>query len=543
MAGRVGPPVEIVQPVQCCTDTSIGCANTLCYGEIDPSVVLRGGPAAGSSFAPGREESISTWLGLAAVVVLVLANGFFVAAEFALVSVRRTRVQQLAAEGKGSAKRVLDLLDHLDTYIAATQLGITMASIGLGFIGEPALAGLLEPGIERLTFIPDSWRESATHTVAFIIAYTIITALHIIFGELAPKSLALQRPESTALWVVRPLRGFQVIFRPVVSALNGIGNAVVRTIGIEPAAGHALVQSAEELKLSIDASREAGLVEQAAQDLVERAFVFTDLDVRHAMVPRTEITAVSVDANLHEVLRVASESSHTRLPVYERDSDHIVGIINVKRLLPLVYEAEGDLSRPPFDLRDFMDEAPAFPETVPAVDVLTRMREARRQMSVIIDEYGGTAGIITLEDLVENLVGEIRDEGDSEDGEEHLAPDGSRVLDGLTTLVEAKEYFDLDLGEDVDVETVGGYVFGRLGRPAEIGDEVVAPDRQRLIVEELDGLRVARVRVLPAEARTVRGDEAPTEDPAAEVTLVTGQPARAAQDQDTAGVPRQRMAG
>ncbi len=447
-----------------------------------------------------EEDPISTTLGLIAILFLVLANGLFVATEFALVSVRRTRIQQLASEGSVRAKSVLGLLNHLDTYIAATQLGITMSSIGLGFIGEPALAVVIEPVIEQATFIPEAWRGNAVHTIAFIIAFSIVTVLHIVFGELAPKSIALQRAEETSMWVAAPIRGFEVIFRPAIAALNGIGNAVVKLFGIEPAAGHALVQSAEELKLSIDASREAGLVERAAQDLVERAFLFTDLDVRHAMVPRTELTAVPVDATLHDVLRIAAENSHTRLPVYEKDSDHIVGIINIKRLLPLIYEVSGSEQTPDFNVRDHMTEPLVVPETVAAVDVLTRMRESRVQMAVIIDEYGGTAGIVTLEDLVENLVGEIHDEGEGSEAHAEFESDGTRILDGLTTLAEAKEYFDLDLDESLyDVETVGGWVFGVLGRPADVGDEVIAPDGRTLRVDELDGLRIARVRVVPVQ--------------------------------------------
>jgi CBS domain containing-hemolysin-like protein len=381
-----------------------------------------------------------------------------------------------------------------------------------------------------LTFLPDSWREGATHTIAFVIAFSTITTLHIVFGELAPKSLALQRSEATSLWVAAPIRVFEVVFRPIIFALNAIGNSVVRLFGIQPAAGHTLVQSAEELKLAIDASREAGLVEEAAHDLVDRAFLFTDLDVRHAMVPRTEVTAISVDASLMEILRSAAETNHTRLPVYDGDNDHIVGVVNIKRLLPLLYEqtegrgdggtegASASLSVSPsprlpvpFDVRQYMSEVFAVPETVPAPDVLDRMRVARVQLAVVVDEYGGTAGIVTLEDLVESLVGEIGDESDVE--EAASATDGSLVLDGLTTLVEAKEYFDLDLEETLEVETVGGWVFGVLGRPAVVGDEVTAPDGRAIRVEELDGLRVARVRVLPARGeRTERRDGDPTRD-------------------------------
>lgn len=497
----------------------------------DATVWNRSAGSASGRAGFGLEHPISTWLSLVLVVLLVLANGFFVATEFALVSVRRTRMQQLASEGSRRAKSVLDLLNHLDTYIAATQLGITISSIGLGWIGEPAIARLIEPALHSATFLPETIRASASHTIAFIIAFSIVTALHIVIGELAPKSIALQRPDVTSLWTAAPIHGFYLVFRPFIYALNGIGNGVVRMIGIEPAAGHELVQSAEELRLAFDASREAGLVEQAAHDLVDRAFTFSNLEVRHAMVPRTEVTAVPVDASLHDILRIAAESTYTRLPVYEQDNDHIVGIVNIKRLLPLIYETT-PLSQLPnrreqterqdgeapdtsllaamvapetiaavasFDVRDYMVPPFAMPESVPASEVLTRMRAARTQIAVVIDEYGGTAGIVTLEDLVESLVGEIRDEGEAEEPEPTLEPDGTIVLDGLTTLVEAKEYYGLDVNADeFGVETVGGFVFSSLGRPANTGDQIEVPSGQRLRVEELDGLRVARVRVLPA---------------------------------------------
>ena len=434
--------------------------------------------------------------------MLVLANGFFVATEFALVSVRRTRMQQLAAEGDRRAVNVLDRIDHLDTYIAATQLGITISSIGLGWIGEPALAALLEPVFDRMTFLPETTREAIRHPVAFAFAFSVITGLHIVFGELAPKSIALQRSDSTSLVTAGPIHVFYVIFRPAIAFLNGVGNAVVRALGIEPAAGHELVQSADELRLAIAASREAGLVEVTAQNLVDRAFLFTDLDARQAMVPRTEITAVPVTASLDEVLQVAASSSYSRLPVYEGDFDHIVGVINVKRLLPFVV-AERERGGPPatpFDLRAQMREVLAVPESAPASSLLTRLKETHTPMAVVIDEYGGTAGVVTLADLIESLVGEIDDSDHGRGTSEAPAADGSFNLDGLTTVVEAKEFFGLDLGDaEPDVETVGGYVFSQLGRPANLGDEVNAPDQRRLRVEALDGLRIARVRVLATQ--------------------------------------------
>lgn len=438
------------------------------------------------------------------MVILVLLNGFFVATEFALVSVRRTRMQQLAAEGDRRARAVLNRLDNLDTYIAATQLGITIASLGLGWLGEPALAQLIEPLFDRLAFLPEATREAVKHTAAFALAFSIITALHIVLGELAPKSLALQRPDQTSLAAAGPIHLFLVVFRPIIWALNEVGNMVVRALGVEPAAGHALVQSAAELRLAVDASREAGLVEASAQDLVDRAFLFSDLTARQVMVPRTAMVAVPVGASLDEVLGVATASGHSRLPVYDGNPDHIVGVANVKRLLPrLVADRQAALRGepvPPFDLCEVMGEVLAVPEMVPADDLLQRLRGTHAPLAIVIDEFGGTAGLVTLVDLVERLVGDIEDELDPAPPPSVPAPDGSYLLDGLTTLVEAKEFHDLDLDDDEhDVDTLGGYVFSRLGRPAVVGDEVDTADGRRLRVEAVNGLRVAQVRVLPGD--------------------------------------------
>lgn len=472
---------------------------------------------------PGLEDQISTSVGLLAVFALVLANGFFVATEFALVSVRRTRIQQLAAEGDPRAPGVLDLLSHLDTYIAATQLGITISSLALGWIGEPAVATLLHGLLARL---PVEVGSATSHAIAFFIAFSFVTSLHIVIGELAPKSLALQRSEATALWVARPIHIFLVIFRPVIFFLNWIGNQVVKLVGIEPASGHELVQSAEELMLAVDASREAGLVNETAHDLVGRAFSFTDMQARHVMVPRTEVTALPVNATLDDVIALSNETSHTRLPVFEGDNDHIIGIIKIKRLMPLFLdrvhatataEAVHEIGngRAPeaglaaatiaerFDIRDYMTEPMLVPETLPASAVLAQMREGHVQMAVVIDEYGGTAGIVTLQDIVTQLIGRVQEEDDA--GErDRLDPDGVLHLDGLTSLVDLRERFGVDLEPaGYDVETLGGYVFFSLGRPAVLGDEVSSPDGHVLIVEGLDGLRVARVRIVGPDAASV----------------------------------------
>jgi CBS domain containing-hemolysin-like protein len=344
--------------------------------------------------------------------------------------------------------------------------------------------------------------------------------MHIVIGELAPKSLALQRPEETALIVSDPIHWFLIIFRPVINSLNWIGNAVVRLLGFEPAAGHALVQSAEELMIALDASREAGLVNQTAHDIVDRAFSFDDLQARHVMVPRTEVTAVANDASLDDVIALAAETSYTRLPVFEGDSDHIIGIIKIKKMLPLFLQwaeqrntvrasangatahiANGTTATATisdtFALSDYMMEPTLVPETLAVSEVLTRMQESHVQMAVVIDEYGGTAGIVTLQDIVNRLIGRVMEEEDGDGEQEGLLPDGTIHLDGLTSITELKEDYGIDLSEeDIDVETLGGYVFFNLGRAAQIGDEVETESGERIVVEELDGLRVARVQVI-----------------------------------------------
>ncbi len=374
---------------------------------------------------------------------------------------------------------MLDRLNHLDTYISATQLGITISSLALGWIGEPALAVLLE---DVLHVSPWPVGSTTSHAVSFVVAFSIVTALHIVIGELAPKSLALQRPEETSLAVSGGIHAFLVVFRPVIFGLNWIGNRVVKLFGIEPAGGHAMVQSAEELMLSIEASREAGLVNQTAHDIVGCAFSFTDMQARHVMVPRTEVTALPIDASLDDVIQIASDTSYTRLPIFEGDSDHTVGIIKIKRLLPLFLarvdatavtriaqsrnSANGDESlersiaearsvatrtADDFDVRDYMMEPMLVPETLPASEVLTRMRENHVQMAVVIDEYGGTAGIVTLQDIVTHLIGRVQEQ-DEQTEEVGPDPSGAIHLDGLTGLVELRERYGIDLlSEGYDV--------------------------------------------------------------------------------------------
>ena len=437
---------------------------------------------------------MSTYLGLITVVILVLLNGFFVAAEFALVSVRRTRIDQLVNEGSARARLVQGALVHLDTYIAATQLGITMASLALGFLGEPAIAHLLEPLFEQ--FLPTQGAYFTAHGVALVIAFSIATALHIVLGELAPKSIALQRAESTALWVTAPLDIFLKVFRPFIAVLNGIGNAVVRMIGLQPAGGHAAVHSVEELELLVHSSREAGLLQEQQERMVEGVFDFGERRAGQVMTPRTEMDAVPVSIGLGELARHAADARHSRLPVYDGDRDHIIGVVHVKDVLQTL---ERRTQGKPFDLRMIMRRVPFVPQSLPLDRVMAELRRQKSHLAIVVDEFGGTAGIVTMEDLLEEIVGDVADEFDPTHEAIEQLPDGSVTLDGLLAIDEVAERFGLGVDEPF-YETLGGYIFGQLQRAPKVGDTVRVPSDRLLRVEELDGLRVARVRLLPPGA-------------------------------------------
>ncbi len=440
---------------------------------------------------------LSTGFGLLAVVALVVLNGFFVATEFAIVAVRRSRLEQLAAQGDASAQRAREVVQHLDAYIAACQLGITMASLALGWIGEPALAGLVAAPLERLL---GRFGPAASHAVAIGVAFAAITALHIVVGELAPKGLALQRPEATALWVARPIQLFYVLFRWPITALNIVGNAVLGLVGLRPAAGHEMVHTVQELDLLLRASQRAGMVEESEARIASRAFEFADLTAGALMTPRTELEAVPVTIGLEELLEAVASGRHTRVLAYEGSIDNILGALPVRDLI-------GVARRPPerFDLRALLRPVLTVPESRRADDLLEDMRAAGCDLAVVVDEYGGTAGLVTLRDLLRALVGRI-DEAvagrtSPESGLLRPAPDGSVMLDGLTRIHELEELIgqDLDEAETGGADTLGGLIMARLDRLPQVSDEVTVAGR-RLRVEALHGRRVGLARLLPGPA-------------------------------------------
>lgn len=422
--------------------------------------------------------------GLIAVLLLVLANAFFVAAEFSLVSVRRTRVAELVAQGDRRAALVQKAIDHPDQVIAATQLGITLASLGLGWVGEPALAHLIDPLI-RLA--PENLREGMSHSLSAAIAFGLITFLHVVAGELAPKSIALQDPENTSRFVAGPTLFTEWVFKPAIWVLNGTGNALLRLFGIQPASGHQLVHSVEELKMLVDASTQSGVVHADESEMLHAVFDFGELIVRQVMVPRTEMVAVEADTPLEEIIRLTSNSTYTKFPVFEDNLDQILGIVHVKDLLAAMQSEECQACV----ARDFVREAIFVPETASVRNLLQRFRDKRQHLAIVIDEFGGTAGLVTLEDLLEEIVGEVSDPFDHISPQIQMQSDGSYLVEGLTLIDDVNEHLALNL-KDPHYDTIAGFILGRLKRMPRVGDTVDAGD-VHLRVLEMDGLRIAKI--------------------------------------------------
>jgi CBS domain containing-hemolysin-like protein len=434
-------------------------------------------------------------LRLLGVAMLVFANGFFVAAEFALVSVRRTRVEELLQQGNTSARAVKKALEDPDRFIAATQLGITIASLGLGWLGEPALGHLIEPAVELL---PEAWTGLASHTISAALAFAVITFLHVVIGELMPKSIALQKPEATALFVARPTLFTEILFKPAIWALNGTGNFLLRLIGMQAARGHEMVHSVEELKMLVEASEESGVLEDTERDMLHAVFDFGELTAGEIMVPRTEVVAVEADAPLHQLIHLAIRHPHTKFPVYEGNPDHMIGLVHVKDLVRVQHD-----ERRTATVRGILRDALFVPDTLRLDALLQTFRAKRQHAAIVLDEYGGTAGFVTLDDLMEQIVGEVRDPFDKSGPEIQNLPDGSVLVDGLTLIEDVNDFFGLSLQDD-NYTTIAGFVLGRLGRMAQVGDTVEA-EGVRFKVEAMDGLRIARLSLRHAKPNGQKG--------------------------------------
>jgi CBS domain containing-hemolysin-like protein len=432
---------------------------------------------------------MDTLVSILAVLLLVVANGFFVASEFALVGVRRSRVETLAATGHRGARRLLGLLDDLNAYISATQLGITMASLALGWIGEPVVARILEEPLKPY------FSETALHTISFAVAFTIITFLHIVLGELAPKTMALEMAERVAMAVSWPMLAFYKVFRWPIRLLDWAGTRTVRLFGLRPSQDHASVYTEDELRHLIDASQRSGNLGADEQRLLDRVFEFGDAEVREALVPRTAVEALPLTATLDEARAAFLSTGYSRLPVYRERLDDVVGLLFRKDLDMGQVRPEG------FDLGRLARPPVFVPATASLGDALRQMQSSRVHFVFVLDEHGGLEGVLTLEDLLEEIVGEINDEYDVEVREQIVEePGGTYLLDGMLAVRDVNRRFGLRLSEEGGYTTLAGFLLARAGRLLLPG-EAVAHEGGTFLVEQVEGRRIRRVRYTPpAEA-------------------------------------------
>jgi CBS domain containing-hemolysin-like protein len=416
---------------------------------------------------------------------LVALNGLFVAAEFGLVKIRSTQVDGLVREGRRSSGLLKKATGKLDSYLSVCQLGITISSLGLGWIGEPAFKHLLEP-----LFIALSVPDGLTDAIAFAVAFATITFLHVVFGELAPKNVAIARAEGTSLFVAPFMRFFYYLFWPGIVVFNGTANAVVRLFGVPPASEAEEEHSEDELRLIIDRSTEQGVLGAGEDRMLDAVLSLEDTPAREVMVPRPDVASLPAGMPLRELFRIVACGEHTRYPVHEEGSpDRILGAVHAKDVMRAVEDGDGLGAQAKTE--DVMGEVLTVPENRRVDAVLQDLKDRRLRMAIVIDEWGSFEGIVTMEDIVEEIVGEIRDEFDGEEPAVSELPDGSYSMDGLTPIEEANRALGSGFASE-DFSTVGGLVFGSLGRAPKAGDEVRLGGHL-LRVEEVEGARIARV--------------------------------------------------
>ena len=441
-------------------------------------------------------------VGLLIALVLVAANGFFVATEFALVSSRATRIDQIASAGNRAARMVQNAKNNPTRFISGTQLGVTVCSLLLGWIGETTFAQLIQGALDEVLLLagqqPDASGQITltAHAIASVLALFLITFFHITLGEQVPKILALQRAETFILFAVQPVSVLAWVFRPFISLLDVSTNLVLKALRLEYSGEELAVHSPEELQLLVTQSARAGLLTGPERELVQRAFTFSDQTAGEVMVPRTEIIALPIESTIQDALRVAQRYRHTRFPVYEKTIDNVTGILSTKDLLSLASRRPPRSALSDNTLRRLVRPALVVPQGASVIEVLARMKAARQPMAVVLDEFGGTAGLVTLKDLVERLLGEIGDEYAPATQEIRTLADGTIVADGLALVEDVNAKLGTHFNAS-EVDSLGGLVFSRLGRRPQVGDEVDIGGGWRARVERLDGLRVARVRLFP----------------------------------------------
>lgn len=425
---------------------------------------------------------LNLWNYLALIGLLAL-NAFFVAAEYAMVRVRKTRLDELATKGVVGARAAQRIVADMDRYIATTQLGITMAGIGMGWVGEPVLTALF---VSLLDWPLQALDEATRRTISAIISFLAVTFLSVVLSELVPKTITIKYPERVALAVSQIILIIGAVSRPFIWALNGAAVLVLRALGLNNISGAEAGYSVQELKLLVEASEESGVLEDSEREMLHAVFDFGELTTREVMVPRTEMQAVDADAPIHELIHLSIKYPRSKFPAYEGDLDHIIGVAHVKDLVRVQHD-----QRHTATIRGLMREALFVPDTLKLDNLLQQLRAKKQHLAIVLDEYGGTAGLVTLGDVVEQIVGEVQDSFDKSVPEIRRLPDGSALVEGLAQIETVNEALGLSL-KDEYYDTIAGYVLGRLGRMAKVGD-AIDEGGLRLRVEALDGLRIARI--------------------------------------------------
>jgi len=426
-------------------------------------------------------------LELIGVGLLILLNAFFVAAEYGLVTARRTRITELQHEGNSRARDVLRITADPGRFIAAMQLGVTLTSLGIGALGEQALATKF-----------DQWMAAA---LAIVLAYAILTFFHVVLGELVPKAAALGHPERTALWVSAPVRAFFAVFRPVIWLLRRSTDLILDSLGLEAPGAERGVHSEAELRMLVSRSTQEGEIEEGEREMIDKVFVFGDKDVADVMVARPDVVALSIDLPPEEALAVILDSPYTRYPVYRDSLDDIVGVLHVRDLFTAIH----DRGLAGAALDGLLRQAYVVPETKDLASLLQEFRRTSNHFAVVVDEYGAMVGVATLEDLLEEIVGEIEDEFDVPEEQIEQVDDGTYRVDGMFPIDEFNSRFGTDL-PDEDFHTLGGFVFGQIGRAPEPGDDV-GYDGMRFDVVEVEGNRIERLVVTFLERPESRSDD------------------------------------
>ena len=434
-------------------------------------------------------DSGNVFINLFVIVLLLFSNGFFVASEFAMVKVRKTRIEQLVKEGNGIAKIALEAIKDLDKFIAAVQLGVTISSIGLGWVGEGTLARIVEPVFD---FIPGIGQTIATHTVSASIAFALITFLHVVIGELIPKSIALEYTEKTALIVAKPMQMITFVFNPFIWVLNGFGNWVLKLLNIPHSHKASLVHSTEELDMLVNASYDGGVLNETEKDMLHNVFKFSDLTAKQVMIPRTDMVCIQKETPIEDLNKLAAENQYTRYPVYEEDIDHIIGLVHVKDLFSLSINDEV------CPIEKILRPVLLVPETITMDNLVLEFKKRKGQMAIVVDEFGGTSGLVTLEDVLEEIFGEVQDEFDEEEETDirEVAPN-TYLTNAMMRLDEFAEFFNMDEEDidDEDVDTIGGLVVKELGRLAQVNDKVTIHNL-KFIVKEIDGARITKLIII-----------------------------------------------